>query len=340
MTPSRPNAPGSQPVATFKPSFSRVKNDKPAPPRLCIYGAGGLGKTTLALNAPKPVFIDLEDGLDALEIPATLDVTEAEGIETWEHLLATIQSLISDPGDRKTLVIDTLDRAEWMCWEYLCRKERASGIEKIGGGFAKGYTAAYEEFRRLVHLLEQLRAKHGFWIIVNAHAKIENAGSTDTDEYQRWTLKVDKRVAGLIVESFDAVLFARLEVFTTANKNGKVKGFGDVRVIETEGSPAWTAKNRYKLPKRMNLSWDELSAAFARGTGEVAAALQEELNTALTRFHELDADAARVARSACQGVTDTARLSVLLNKINAGIAQRESARQGGADTTTNTTNNG
>ena len=332
-TPQRPNSAlntpgqGNTSNSAFKPSFTPVKRGKHAPPRLCIYGAGGLGKTTLAMNAPKPVFLDLEDGLDALEIPDHIDILEpSEPIESWEQLLATIQAIINDPGDRKSIVIDTLDRAEWLCWEFVCRKARVESIEKIGGGYGKGYTAAYEEFRRLVHLLETLRSRHGFWVIVNAHAKIENAGSAETDEYQRWTLKVDKRVAGLIVESFDAVLFARLEIFVAENKNKKMKGFGDVRVLETEGSAAWVAKNRYKLPKRMSLSWDELSAALARGAGEVGATLHAEINTALEKLSALDSDAATKAREACEGVTDTGRLSVLLNKINAGIAAREASR--------------
>ena len=36
----------------------------PAPPRVLIYSDPGVGKSSFAATAPKPVFIPLEDGLD------------------------------------------------------------------------------------------------------------------------------------------------------------------------------------------------------------------------------------------------------------------------------------
>jgi hypothetical protein len=36
------------------------------PPRILVYGTEGIGKTTAASQAPKPIFIQTEDGLDQI----------------------------------------------------------------------------------------------------------------------------------------------------------------------------------------------------------------------------------------------------------------------------------
>ena len=38
-----------------------------APPRILIYGTDGIGKSTTGAQAPRPVFIQTEDGLDQIE---------------------------------------------------------------------------------------------------------------------------------------------------------------------------------------------------------------------------------------------------------------------------------
>ncbi len=34
------------------------------PPRLLIYGTEGIGKSSLGADAPKPIFVPCEDGID------------------------------------------------------------------------------------------------------------------------------------------------------------------------------------------------------------------------------------------------------------------------------------
>lgn len=310
-----------QPVpapAPFKLNITRgVAAD---PPRIVIHGTPGIGKSTLASKAPNPIFLDLEHGT------LQLDVARVNDIETWEQLLAAIRALTTEPHDFKTLVLDTLDRAEWLCWQHVCAKAKVSGIEAVGK-YGRGYLAAYEEFRGLARALDALRAKRHMAVIVVAHSKVENAPNAAGDEHQRWTLKVHKLVAGLFYESFDVILFARLEIFTSKSEGGKVKGHGDARVLETQEAGAWLAKNRYGLPRQMNLDWNELAAGLARGAGEVVEALREDIGAALDRLHALDESAAVKARETYEKATDdAAALSILLNRINAGVAQREAAR--------------
>lgn len=305
---------GTAAAPAFKLNISRgVKRE---PPRIVLHGAPGIGKSTLASRAPNPVFLDLEHGT------LQMDVARVDGIDTWDALLAAVRALATEAHDFQTVVIDTLDRAEWLCWQHLCAKERVDSIEKIGRGFGKGYTAAYEQFRVLASELESLRRKRGMGVILIAHSKIEKAPNAAGDEYERWTLKVQKQTAGLFYEMFDAILFARLEVFSSKNENGRTKGVGDQRVLETQEAPAWLAKNRYAMPRQIPLAWEDLATAMNRGAEEVAKALRAELEAALARLAELDASAAEGARAQCAGVTDATRLSSLLGRVNAGIAAR------------------
>ncbi len=303
------------------------------PPGVVIYGGPGIGKTTLAASAPDPIVLDLEHGTRQIDVPRVDD------IESWEQLLGAVRWLLTEDHSFKTGVLDTLDRAEWLCWQYVCRMGRKRGIEDFG--YSKGYTAAYEQFRILARDLEALRTRKGMGIILIAHAKISKNPQLQVgnEDHEQWDLKVHKLVSGLFYEMFDAVLFARLETYTQRSETGRARGFGDARKLECQESPAWRAKNRFGLPRQMDLSWDALSEAMGRGQNAVADVLRAEIDAAIARLDVLDSGAASKAREAAAAAShDRQHLSPLLNRINAGIAQREAALPSNTSSDTSTDN--
>lgn len=313
--PNTPNAPNAKPApaapAPFKLSITRGAMKEPE--RIILHGAPGIGKSSLAAQAPKPLFLDLEHGTQQL------DVARVDNITNWAQLNATLHSLANEDAGFETLVIDTLDRAEWLCHQYVCELARVGSIEKVGK-FGAGWTAAYEHFRGFAKRLEDIRAKRRMKIILISHSKVEHVPNAAGDDYDRWTLKVNKQIAGMFYESFDAVLYARLETYTRTTENGRTRGVGDARVIETQEAPAWLAKNRYGLPKRINLDWNELAAGLDRGAAEQAAALRVEVDAALAKLAALDADEGARAAAASLGVAEVRPLSALLNRLNARVA--------------------
>lgn len=320
--PNTPNAQRSTPNAPAPFVMTTSEGVIAEPERVVIHGDGGLGKSTMLAGAPAPYFIDLDKGTKQI------NVRRNAAIDSWEHLLACVRWFITEPHDRQTLVIDTLDRAEWLCWQYVCRVAGKPSIESFP--FGKGLVAVYEAFRVLARELETLRARRRMRIVILSHSKLETVPNPSGEDWQRWTLKVDKRVAGLFSESFDAILFAHKEVFTRTTEAGKVKGVGNERVLETEGAPGWVAKNRYGLPAQLPMplsgGWDILATAMARGAEGVLAAIRAEIDDALVRLAALDSDAATKAQAQLAETPDeAARLSLVLNRINAGITAREAA---------------
>jgi len=72
---------------------------------LTIYGQGGTGKSTLASTAPKPVFIDAEDGTKAFAIRG-IDVPVAH-VKTWEDVRNSWK-IISESDEYETVIIDPI----------------------------------------------------------------------------------------------------------------------------------------------------------------------------------------------------------------------------------------
>lgn len=311
---------------------------QPDPERILVYGSPGVGKSTFAANAPRPVFLDLEGGT------SQLDVARVEGIASWDDLLAATRQLATEPHDFQTVVVDTLDRAEWLCWQKLCQTAGKGGpvasIEDIGGGFGKGYTAAYEEFRRFFALVEQLWRTRKMRVIFLAHAKLENVANPAGPDYQRYTLKVHQKVAGLFLEAVDAALFAHYEVFVRKTDGGpRQRAIGDgARFVHTSEAPTHLAKNRYGLEPRLALRWDEFAAA-------IAASHSPELLKATIRARVAKLNDRELAGKVEAALTSAGSDVAALVKINTRLAGRVAAAPtpavtaAGTNDTTDTTTN-
>lgn len=72
-----------------------------------IYGQPGMGKTTLACSAPKPVLLDFDNGVfrirDEHQVPTV-------PIHSWEDAEAALKELEQDGGEYKTVIVDTASK--------------------------------------------------------------------------------------------------------------------------------------------------------------------------------------------------------------------------------------
>lgn len=236
--------------------FTITKGKQKSPIRLCAYGAEGIGKSTFASKFPDPLFIDIEGGTKQL------DVARFPTPETWSDLLEEIDAIIQEPEVCRTLVIDTADRAETLLTAALLKEGMVDSIEKYGGGYGKGYTALQERFQKdLLNRLDKVIAK-GVNVVMLAHAQMRKLESPDEAPYDRWELKVSKKVAQIVKEWADILLFMNYSVkVVEENGRNKAKGVGK-RMMHANHRPTYDAKNRYGLPDDMPLDFEPLKAVY------------------------------------------------------------------------------
>lgn len=255
--------------------LSRVISGKLEKPiRVVMYAPEGLGKTTFASRAPAPVFIASEDGT------SHLDVQRLPDVDTWRGVLEALSELESGAHDYQTVVLDTADWLEPMIWAHICESEGKKSIEDFGYG--KGYTAALAEWRRLCHALDRLRAARKMNAIILAHSHVKTFKNPAGEDFDRYELKVHAKAAGVLKEWCDAVLFAEYETLVR-EKDGKRKGVSNgARIVHTERTAAWDAKNRFDLPAILPLDWDAFAAAIVVGQPASPAEFEAKIDALLT----------------------------------------------------------
>lgn len=306
---------GAQPQPAVAPKPSRmtlgnvVKGPVHTPLRVVLYGPIGIGKSTFASNADRPIFLCAEDGTNELDVARLKP-------ETWEELFEAIAMLGSEPHDYQTLVIDTLDWAEQLCWRSLCARERKNSIEAFA--FGKGFVIAHEEFRRLAAALDRLREQKGMTIVLLAHSWIKNFRNPEGEDFDRYEMKLHKLSAAALGEWADALLFANYETLTRQNERKRTTGVSTgARYIYTERCAAWDAKNRHNLPPALPLYWDDFAEAVRAGRPATTASLHARITELLTHA---DAElASLVTATVLKAGDDAAMLAKIASRLEARI---------------------
>lgn len=225
-----------------------------------IYGAEGIGKTTLAAQFPSPLFIDTEGSTKQL------DVARLPAPSSWEMLLQELD-FVRDKRPCATLVIDTVDWAEQLCIADLCAKNGKSGIEDFGYG--KGWEFEKESFGKFLNKLTEV-INAGINVTLTAHAALRKFEQPDEmGSYDRWEMKLGSKttnkISPLIKEWADIVLFCNYKtVVVQTDKDGKKhKAQGNRRVMYTQHHPCWDAKNRYGLPEEIPMEYAQIAQIYA-----------------------------------------------------------------------------
>ncbi len=227
-------------------SVKRGKENNP--PRLLVYGTEGVGKSTFAADAPKPIFIQTEDGLGEIECE------KFPLAKTLDDVMKSIEALYTEKHDYGTVVIDSVDWLERLIWDRVCRDfpVKYNSIEKVDGGYGKGYVHALTHWREFLTALNGLRHERQMVVILIGHAKIEKFEEPGSAAFDRFSPKLHKHAAAMLIEWCDAVLFACSET-DVSTKEKK-------RLLKTIAGQNFVAKNRYQLQDKLPLHWDELLA--------------------------------------------------------------------------------
>jgi hypothetical protein len=145
----------------------RGKKPEERNPRLkaLLFGSAGVGKTTAAIQMPRPYIIDCEDGTAHYS-----KIIEDKGglvfaTNSIEEVISEVRTLMSVKHDYLTLIIDP--------FTALYDTELEEGEKKVGSEFGRHYGYANKASKRLYHLLAEIDMN----VVVTTHAKNEYGDS-------------------------------------------------------------------------------------------------------------------------------------------------------------------
>jgi hypothetical protein len=240
-------------------SLAALQKNAVKPPRIVIHGDPGVGKTTFAACAPKPVIIQTEDGL------GNLDATAFPLARSFEEVMESLVALYSEQHDFRTLVVDSLDWLEPLIWDKVCREQKIESIERMPYG--KGYVEALSYWRQFFDGITALRDQKNMIVIMTAHSAIVRVEDPALPAFDTHDLKLHKRAGALAEEFADVILYAAVQTNTVTEDAGfnqkrtRAVTTGQ-RVAHTVGQPAFLAKNRYSLPSPLPLVWSDFARAL------------------------------------------------------------------------------
>lgn len=240
-------------------SIQRGKNLRP--PRIFLYSTHGIGKSTFASQAPEPIFICAEDGLDALDVAHFPIATSSADV------MEMLQTLYTEDHQYQTVVLDT---ADWLEATLIKEIESEHDAKELAYGRSAMFLA--DKWRDILDGFNALRNDKNMTVILIGHSEIKRFDSPEVDSYDRYQPKLATRSSALVQEWADCVLFANYKTVVKKEDLGFNKERGRAisngeRLIFTQEKPAYLAKNRYSLPDSCKLEWQSFSDAMAKAVG-------------------------------------------------------------------------
>jgi len=152
--------------------------------KIILYGASGMGKTTLGCLTPDPVFVAADDGIDEIVHSAT-----GERVPNYKACTyADVRGILSQPKlfkGYKTIVLDNMTEVENLAVPFILGTVTKDGrdvksLEGYGWGAGYQYLAEHDNYvkydlQRLVDL--------GFNVVVICQMAPRKETSAEVDEY-------------------------------------------------------------------------------------------------------------------------------------------------------------
>jgi hypothetical protein len=225
-----------------------------------LYGPPGVGKSTFASEAPNPIFIPTERGLDQITV-AKFPIPK-----TLAEFGSYLKAIEEEQNDFQTVVIDTADALEGLIFDAVCKEGKVQSLEEYGGGFQKGYFRAREYWARLLSRLTQMSEQRTVLLIGHSHLRTV-ADPMLATSYDVFELRIQQKSVELIRQAVDLILFCRMATTVAKDSPRAKKGRGLVsgdREMYTQPTTGLESKNRYDLESPMEFSWAALEAGVEK----------------------------------------------------------------------------
>lgn len=202
----------------------------------------------------------METLISAHQIPETAHFPE---VSTWDELLSAVGTLRENKHDYSTLVIDTLNGAERLCHEHVCKRDYNGEWGKQGfTSYQQGFEVSLADWRELLQELDYLRSERKMSVLCLCHTKVCPFKNPEGADYDRYAPDMHQKTWSLSHKWSDAVLFVNFETFVNesdSSKKGKATS-SQARIMYTERHAAYDAKNRFGLPNEINMGDSGLAA--------------------------------------------------------------------------------
>lgn len=259
--------------------------------RMLIAGYPGIGKSTLALSAPRPLHIDVDFGIDRIEPRYRKPYIQPK---SYDEILEDLTPL--NVKDFDTLVFDTGGKLISLMSQWAIKKDVKYG-QRDGSLSLKGYGFIGREFQRLMDYCFYELDKH---IVVVFHAIEEKDGDNT-----RLRIKVEGQTKNNVWEPMD------LGGFVEIQGNNRTIGFSNCERYFAKGTrgihgvwqvPELGPDKPNDFLTRLFAQYNALSAA------EVAQNVEEQ------EAYEAAVDE---GREIVAGITDADSANAAMSKIKA-----------------------
>lgn len=220
------------------------------------YGATKIGKTTLCVQGPKPILIEIKDKSSEVlkesgQIDSSVPVVQAKD---WTDLLDILKSLEENEHEFKTAILDGGSGSSELCDQYVIDNDCDGSKEKFLA-FGRGDRLAAFEWARFLEALDALKSK-GMTVFLICHQGTVTVKNPLGDDYLKVVPHLSKEKLAMTTKYVDAILFMTT-IIAQKDVNektgiGKVAG-GESRIMWVRPSAAYEAGNRLNLPNPIML---------------------------------------------------------------------------------------
>lgn len=179
-----------------------------------IYGEPGVGKTTFASTAPRPMlWLEAEGGTHSIADTEGIDIVKVAGLQSYRDVLAY---LYENPDKYKTVVIDSLTETQAAILKEIMRDVAASDA---------GRNEFMPQFAEWGQVTGQMRAIARAFRDLPMHSVITALVREDKDELTGKT-RIKPRLTPALAEELPAFMDACLYMYASTPKKGEADAGG------------------------------------------------------------------------------------------------------------------